>query len=148
MSEALKIVLPTDFSDESLAALDWVKKLSEHGNAEVHCVHVVQQPMMYMPVMAGTAMGSMPTVTELERISNESMATFVEMHLDKLGIPLTTQVLVGRPSEEISNYAKKIDAQIIVIATRGQSGFAHMMLGSTAEGVARHATCPVLTVRG
>ena len=54
MPEALKIVLPTDFSAHSEAAVDWVKRLSERGHAEVHCVNVVQQPMMYMPVMSGT----------------------------------------------------------------------------------------------
>jgi nucleotide-binding universal stress UspA family protein len=58
-----------------------------------------------------------------------------------------SKVLVGRPAEEITNYAKEIDAQMIIIATHGHSGITHMMLGSTAEGVVRQAICPVLTIR-
>jgi universal stress protein A len=147
MSESLKIVVPTDFSKESLAALDWVKRLNDRGHAEVHCVNVVQEPMMYMPVVAGAAIQGMPPVTELKRISEESLATFVETHMSDFETPAVTKVLVGRPAEEITDYAKEIDAQMIVIATRGQSGLARMMLGSTAEGVVRQAECPVLTVR-
>jgi universal stress protein A len=147
MSESLKIVVPTDFSKESQAVLDWVNRLSDRGHAEVHCVNVVQQPMMYMPVMSGAAMESMPAIGELQRISQESLNTFVETNMAGLENPPATKVLVGRPAEEITSYAKEIDAQMIVIATHGHSGLAHMMLGSTAEGVVRQAHCPVLTVR-
>jgi nucleotide-binding universal stress UspA family protein len=147
MPESLKIVLPTDFSDGSLAAVDWVKRLSERGHAEVHCVNVVQEPMVYMPVMAGTTAAAMPAVPELQRISEANLEIFVDKHLSDLDIPVVSEVLVGRPAEEITDYAKKVGAQMIVIATRGQSGLAHMMLGSTAEGVVRKAECPVLTVR-
>jgi nucleotide-binding universal stress UspA family protein len=147
MTDTLKIVVPTDFSNESLAALDWVEKLNDRGHAEVHCVNVVQQPMVYMPVMAGTAMASMPAIGELQRISQDSLDTFVASHLSDLASPPVTKVLVGRPADEITAYAKEIDAQMIVIATHGHSGLAHVMLGSTAEGVVRQSICPVLTIR-
>ncbi len=147
MSESLKIVVPTDFSNESLAVLDWVKRLSDRGHAEVHCINVVQLPAVYMPVAPGAAMASMPSIDDLQLISEESLKTFVETHMFDLEPLPVTKVLVGRPVEEITNYAEEIDAQMIVIATRGQSGLAHLMLGSTAEGVVRAAKCPVLTVR-
>jgi universal stress protein A len=147
MSESIKIVVPTDFSNESLAVLDWVKRLNDRGHAEVHCVNVVQQPMVYMPTFPSAAMASMPSINELQRISEQSLKSFVETHMFDLETLPVTKVLMGRPAEEITNYAQEIDAQMIVIATRGQSGLAHMMLGSTAEGVVRAAKCPVLTVR-
>jgi len=147
MSESLKIVVPTDFSTASLAVLDWVKRLSDRGHAEVHCINVVQQPFVYMPIAAGGTIASMPTIDELQSISEESLKTFVESHLFDLETLPHTKVLVGRPVEEITNYAEEIDAQMIVIATHGQSGLAHLVLGSTAEGVVRAAKCPVLTVR-
>jgi universal stress protein A len=147
MTETLKIVVPTDFSNESTAVLNWVKKLSDRGHAEVHCVNVVQQPMMYMPVMAGTAMASMPPINELQKISQESLDIFIKDNLGGLDNSPVSKVLVGRPAEEITNYAKEIDAQMIIIATHGHSGLTHMMLGSTAEGVVRQASCPVLTIR-
>jgi nucleotide-binding universal stress UspA family protein len=145
MAEALKIVVPTDFSKESLAVLEWVKKLSNRGHVEVHCINVVQQ---YLPVTAGASMVSMPTTVELQHISQESLTAFVEKHMSDLDSPPLAKVLVGRPADEIANYAKEIGAEMIVIATRGHSKLAHVMLGSTAEGVVRHAECAVLTVRG
>jgi nucleotide-binding universal stress UspA family protein len=101
-----------------------------------------------MPVMANTVLASMPDITELERITQQLLDAYAEKHLGDLEVPTVTKVLTGRPAEEIVNYAKSIDAQMIVIATRGQSGLAHALLGSVAEGVVRQAECPVLTVRG
>ena len=50
------------------------------------------------------------------------------------------------PSEAIITVAKEIDADLIVMGTRGLSGFKHVMLGSVAERTVRLASCPVMTV--
>ena len=147
MSDSLKIVVPTDFSENSLAAFDWVNRISDGKQAEVHCVTVVQEPMVYMPVMAGTAMASLPSTSELKALAEENLQSFAAEKLGGLDATPVTKVLVGRPAEEIADYAKSIDAEMVVIATRGQGGLAHMLLGSTAEGVVRQADCAVLTVR-
>ena len=57
-------------------------------------------------------------------------------------------VLSGRPFEEICKLARQINADLIVMPTRGQSGFKRILLGSTAERVVRYAPCPVLIARG
>jgi len=148
MTESIKIVVPTDFSEQSLSVLDWVKMLNEKGHAEVHCVNVVQEPMVYMPEMAGTAAATLPTMSQLEAISKESLDSFISKHMDDFETPPVAKVLVGRPADEIIDYAKKIDAKMIVIATSGHGLLTRAVLGSTAEGVVRLAECPVLTVRG
>ena len=147
MSKPFRIVIPTDFSDASLVALDWVKKLCAENEAEVHCVTAIHQPVMYMPMMSGTNVESVPSPDHLRRLSQESLDVFVSKHMNDLGSAPITSVLEGRPSSEIINYAEKIDADIIVIATHGHSRLAHALLGSTAEGIVRDAKCPVLTVR-
>ena len=147
MSESFKIVVPTDFSKNSLAALDWVKRFADQEDAEVHCVTVAQEPMMYMPAMGGAAVATMPSIGEVKTIAEDSIENFSVSNLSDLDTPPVTKVLTGRPAEEIAAYAKSIDAEMIVMATRGQSGLAHMLLGSTAEGVVRQAECAVLTVR-
>ena len=60
-------------------------------------------------------------------------------------VKVTSQVVVGNPYEEILRAARGMDA--IVMATHGRSGLAHLVIGSVAEKVVRHATVPVLTVR-
>jgi nucleotide-binding universal stress UspA family protein len=147
MSKPFRIVVPTDFSETSLVVLDWVKKLCAENEAEVHCVTAVHQPVMYMPMMSGTAMESIPSADQLSKLSQESLDIFVNKHMNDLGSAPIASVLTGRPSSEIINYAEKIDADIIIIATHGHSRLAHALLGSTAEGVVRNARCPVLTVR-
>ena len=57
------------------------------------------------------------------------------------------KVLVGRPAEEIVQYATDVGAEMIVMTTHGYAGVKHVILGSTTEAVLRHAECPVLSVR-
>jgi nucleotide-binding universal stress UspA family protein len=147
MAQASKIVVPTDFSDASLAALEWAKSFSQDGNVEVHCVTVVQAPTVYLPMMSGAAVDSLPAAEELARITETSLEKFIARHIDEFGAPPVTKVLVGRPADQISDYAEEIGADMIVIASHGHSRLAHLMLGSTAEAVVREARCPVLTVK-
>jgi nucleotide-binding universal stress UspA family protein len=75
----------------------------------------------------------------------------LEEFVHDLGPPgqpaVTLAVSTGHPSTEIGKYAAANDCDLIVMATHGRTGLAHMILGSTAEQVVRHAPCPVLTAR-
>ena len=56
-------------------------------------------------------------------------------------------VRVGRAWQEVTELAKETNADLLVIATHGYTGLTHVLLGSVAEKIVRHAPCPVLTVR-
>ena len=58
-----------------------------------------------------------------------------------------TLARVGRPFVEISELAREMEVDLIILGTHGYTGLKHVLLGSTAERVVRHAPCPVLTVR-
>ena len=66
---------------------------------------------------------------------------------ERRGIAVTTRVASGIPSEEVITAARAEDSDLLVVGTRGKTGLAHVLLGSTAERVIRGAPCPVLTVR-
>jgi nucleotide-binding universal stress UspA family protein len=66
---------------------------------------------------------------------------------ERRGIAITTRMASGIPSEEVIAAAQAEDSDLIVVGTRGKTGLAHVLLGSTAERVIRGAPCPVLTVR-
>jgi universal stress protein A len=144
MSETDRIVLPTDFSEASLAAVPWARRMSEDRNAELHCVTAVQQPVIYTPMGAEAAY---PSIEELVRLAEQLLDDFVKEHCAGLKRSPVAKVLVGRPADEIIRYASDIDAEMIVMATHGYSGLTHLLIGSTTEGVVRQAKCPVLTVR-
>ena len=65
----------------------------------------------------------------------------------RVGVQINLFVRIGHPQEEILTLARNINADLIVMATHGRSGFEQMMLGSTAERVVRHSPCPVLTLK-
>jgi nucleotide-binding universal stress UspA family protein len=66
---------------------------------------------------------------------------------ERRGIAVTTRMATGIPSEEVISAARAEDSDLIVVGTRGKTGLAHVLLGSTAERVIRGAPCPVLAVR-
>lgn len=63
------------------------------------------------------------------------------------GRKIVYAVVEGLPKVEIVRYARNHDIELIVLATHGRSGLAHVIIGSVAESVVRTAQCPVLTVR-
>jgi nucleotide-binding universal stress UspA family protein len=142
MFPAKKIVCPTDFSDASLQALASATAIAAHNDAEVYLVHVI-------PVSLGTADRCMPiTVPEYERFLQP------QRRLEQIAEPLAakglkTQIVLGRgdAASEIVRIAKEKGADVIVIATHGNTGWRHFAFGSVTEKVVRLACCAVLTIR-
>ena len=139
------LIFPTDFSERSLSALPWVRKMAEAMQADVRCIYVVEEPQIYSTLDMGPI--AIPSVTELTRNAETRIDAFIKDNIKAFGSPPKASVLVGRPAEEIANYARDHDAAMIIMTTHGYSGVKHLLLGSTTEGVLRHATCPVLSIR-
>lgn len=138
------IVVPTDFSELSKAALPWAQRMAAQLQAEIHCVYVVEEPHIYATLDMGPV--PIPSADELTRSAEKRMAAFAQSTLVGLG-DVKTVVLMGRPSEDVVRYARDRDAKLIIMTTHGYSGVKHMLLGSTTEAVLRHASCPVLSIR-
>ena len=64
-----------------------------------------------------------------------------------LPIPATFEVRFGRAADEIVIQAKEDKVDLLVMGSHGRSGISHLLVGSVAESVVRHAPCPVLVVR-
>jgi nucleotide-binding universal stress UspA family protein len=112
-------------------------------DAELHCVYAVEEPHIYATLDMGPV--PIPTAEELAGSAQSRLENFVR---EQSGYErVVAKVLVGRPAEEIVQYAGDVGAQMIVMATHGYSGVKHVILGSTTEAVLRHAGCPVLSVR-
>jgi universal stress protein A len=145
MASKTPIVFPTDFSGTSISALDWARRMTEQMSGELHCITVVEPPIVYTSMEVPTAV---PTVEELAAQAQAQLDEFTRSRLTGFSNPPVAKVLEGRPVDEITGYAKEVGAAMIVMSTHGRSGLRHLLIGSTAEGVVRHAECPVLTVRG
>lgn len=139
------LIFPTDFSERSLSALPWVRKMAEAMQADVRCIYVVEEPQIYSTLDMGPI--AIPSVTELVRNAETRIDAFIKENIKAFGSPPKASVLVGRPADEIANYARDHNAAMIIMTTHGYSGVKHLLLGSTTEGVLRHANCPVLSIR-
>ena len=138
------IVFPTDFSDLSLGAHPWLARLQAALDAEVHCVHVVQEPPPYTLLELGTV--PLPTLAQLRAGAEQGLANFARRHLADLRVT-AVRVLAGRPAEAVVDYAREQGAALIVLTTHGYGGVRRALLGSTTEAILREAACPVLSVR-
>lgn len=144
MASKAQVVFPTDFSETSVAALPWAKKMTEQFDAKLHCVTVVEPPVVYTAMEVPL---DMPTLEEVAAHAGGQLEEFAREHFGASATSIVQKVLTGRPVDEIARYADEIGAVMIVMATHGHSGLRHLLIGSTTEGVVRHANCPVLTVR-
>lgn len=138
------ILVPTDFSECSDAALRYGLALCNVFGAKLHLLHVVQDP--YTQPWAAEAFPA-PLGDLLNDWQAQARTRLCQAipEADR-GHALVT-VLVGSPFMEIIRYTKEQEIDLIVIGTHGRGPLGHALLGSVAERVVRKAPCPVLTVR-
>jgi nucleotide-binding universal stress UspA family protein len=141
----IKIILvPLDFSRASMQALKHTIPLAEEFKAAIHLVHVQPTDELTAISRAGHLMLNCADAIALMQ---DRLAEVQEKH-DVRFWPDNCHVVSGRPFEEICKLAREIEADLIVLPTRGHGGLKHVVLGSTAERVVRYAPCPVLVPRG
>ena len=139
------ILIPTDFSETSEAAVTYGCALAKSLKATVYLLHIVENPHLG-PGGATLWNYSLPALKHrLEEEAEERMATLASQHEKDLTIERSARV--GTPWVEITDEARERGADLIVMGTHGHGAVAHALLGSVAERVVRHAPCPVLTVR-
>lgn len=140
-----KILVPTDFSDLSVEAVHTAQSLAEQYGAAIILMHVVDDA----PVLA---FHTMELTTELVlpdagASAEEHLAQFVRTHGIRNDSGLSLVVRRGNPYDEISRLATEQEVDLIVMATHGRTGLAHVLLGSVAEKVVQHCDVPVLTIK-
>lgn len=133
------IVIATDGSESVGRAVDVALDLAGRFDAAVHALYVVDEGEVE----------SSPD--DLRADMREALADRGEEATDAVADaadrPVTTAVREGRPTAEISAYAREIDADMVATGTRGRHGENRFLIGSVAERVVRTCPVPVLTVR-
>jgi nucleotide-binding universal stress UspA family protein len=140
-----RILVPVDFSDRSLQALDYAAELGRRFGAALTVLHVVE-PVSPAPLAYGPMDDAGALLQELLRMGRRELER-VAAKLRKRRVSSATVLRVGVPYTEITGTAKRSRADLIVMSTHGRTGLARALLGSVAENVVRTAMCPVLTVR-
>lgn len=138
------ILVPSDFSECSDEALRYGLELSRRFDAQLHLLHVVQDPVAQPWAAEGFSVPLFEVVEQWQRQAEERLKASVP-EADRGRV--TVASVVATPYAEILDYAASHHVDLIVMGTHGRGGVTHMLLGSIAERVVRRAPCPVLTVR-
>jgi nucleotide-binding universal stress UspA family protein len=141
-----KILVPTDYSQGSAAAVDLALDLATRLDGRVTLLHVFEIPAFSVPP-DGAWIPTAQTVTTLLTAAGEHMANARGEVQARARIPVEGKTIQGTPYVEIAREAKSEGYDLIVMGTHGRTGLKHLLLGSVAERVVRIAECPVLTVR-
>ncbi len=139
------IVAPTDFSQHALVALRYARELADFYDARLDVVHVVEEAV-YPAFYNVTAYSIYDTKPDLEEQAEKQLKKLYE---DTFGPPKDVgfHVLTGHAAQAITDFARERERSMIVMATHGLTGLAHLFIGSVAEKVVRTASCPVFTVK-
>jgi len=138
-----RILCPIDFSDSSLAALDFALSLARESDAGLTILHVLEFPDMPLtnqpvPTLEYRQVGERDVTTKLAQLVPDA---------DRARCRTTTRLGDGKAYREILAIATEDRADLIVIGVHGRNPLDLMLFGSTTNQVVRRATCPVLTLR-
>ncbi|HEY1375200.1 MAG TPA: universal stress protein [Gemmataceae bacterium] len=140
MLRVRSILHPTDFSDNSAAALELAGAVARDYGARLVIVHVKPPPVVASGVMTPEPPDPPEHAAELRRrLDTCGPAT--------PGVPVEHVMLAGDAAAEIVRLATDEGFDLIVLGTHGRTGLGRLVMGSVAEKVLRWAPCPVLTVK-
>jgi universal stress protein A len=157
------ILVPIDYSGDSQGALQWGASLVEKYRAMLLLLHVIPKAVEEVFPEGGAFVSStssfhevrapgtqpfrrQPIIIDLVDTAHTELHDFADKNLKDV-VPVQIIVAVGRPAEEILRVAREEKVDLIVMGSHGRTGLRHLLLGSVAEAVTRHAPCPVFAVR-
>lgn len=141
-----RILVPTDFSTPSNAALDCTQRLAIRFSASLHLLHVLEEVPSAGALGTAVFLNESPEARSF-RLADARDRLKQQISDGRVTLGATTEVIFGSPAHVIADYAADNGFDLIVMGTHGRTGMAHLLVGSVAERVVRSASCPVLTTQ-
>lgn len=137
-----RILFAADGSHESDLARSHVVDLVHGAGSQLHVVHVGLVSPWTNPRTMST--------DQLERLRSEARQV-LDRELEALAeagvVPVEAHLAMGRATDEVLRVRDRVEADLVVVGSRGLNAFSRVLLGSDATSIARHAPCSVLIVR-
>ena len=141
-----KILVPLDFSECSMVGLESAVQFAKDWGAQLVMFNCV--PLQTFATYGDYGGRDSTALAECAQRAARDLMSDVVSNLQSRGIFVQGVVELGAPAQNICDYARANDVDLIVTSTHGSSGLVHLLLGSTAEHIVRYAHCPVLVMPG
>ena len=141
-----RILIPVDFSETALLALEHAVFMAKLNKAEITLLHVIESITFTSAITDSFVVGT-EFEASIEKAASEKLKTLAEDIRKKSGVTVKTVSKAGRIYMEVVNVAKEIDADLIIMGTHGVSGFREFLVGSNAYRVVSESPCPVISVQ-
>lgn len=145
------ILVPYDFSTEANYALNFAADLAKKTKNKLELLHVIELPT---PTSfssygeAGTMSNETANIFMIELIDKrKKQMKDLEEEFEDAGFTFETKMVFGNPFAGISKEIVEIDADLVVMGSKGSSGLEEVLIGSNTEKVVRNASCPVITIK-
>ncbi|HNZ22003.1 MAG TPA: universal stress protein [Polyangiaceae bacterium] len=147
MPKVTSIIVAIDFSEPSLEALRQAETLAWEMKAELVVFHAIPNLVRANPLFPHQNIEDVFQLPAIMDRATQAVEEVIETHLSKGLFNVRIVVDTGWPDTALLRKAEEIDANLIVVGSRGYTGLKHVLLGSVAERVIRYAHCPVLVAR-
>lgn len=140
------IIVPCDFSNGAEYAFRWALRIAEDWGAKIILLHLV--PVQYrVSYLDAKLLLDMPDLeARLVADAEKRLRTFAQKK-GASAVVIDVRAMLGDSFAEICHVAEQEQADLIAMGSHGRTGLTHVLLGSVAERVVRHAPCPVLVAR-
>lgn len=151
-----RILVPTDFSEQAGFAMDLACQIARKTKSELIALHVLDHTGLFDFSSGSSAyplMGN-PSGLDLDQQFMESLYSNAEEKCAKFlsnfknaGAKINTKIKIGSAFHYITEEINEEKTDLVIMGSKGSSGFEEVLIGSNTEKVVRHAKCPVLTVK-
>ena len=143
-----KILYPTDFSDVSKNAIEYIRQLKDSGVEELLVLHVIDERGLHYSYLyvLDEYIGDEGLKEKLKDEATKELDE-IKNKLRDCGFKITSKIEFGVPLKEILKAEQKEDISMIIIGSHGKSNVEEMLLGSVSEKVVRKCKKPVLVVK-
>ncbi|WP_193212924.1 universal stress protein [Luteolibacter marinus] len=141
------IVAAVDFSNATPGVLEAAVKIAKAFGSSLHLLHVLEPEPSYTAY--GFTPDEFPAIHMFQEEARKRATSRLDELLAKVGGDLagvTVHLAEGSPLHAVLDYAKKIDANLVVVGSHGHGAVASLLIGSVAEGLIRKAVVPTMVV--
>lgn len=141
-----KILVPTDFSEQAENALRVAADIARKHQSEIYLLHMLELPMQLVDGATGGAKSDLPEALFFMKLAHQKFENMMNADfLKDINVHETAEF--DGAFDGIMDYAKKYEANLIVMGSHGASGLQELFIGSNTEKVVRNSEIPVLVIK-